>query len=125
MKKQAVFIGDIVEANGKTLKDNNLGLDHTIPLGSLVEVREEDGVPGVRLYVVKHTRDCDGTPLYGLSPNKNAPLTEVYRRADNSTDELIKWAISLHEKWSIKCGYSERSLELITMNLDNEKTKES
>lgn len=79
-EKTFVFVHDIVEANGKTIKENNMEKGHTIPLGALVEVEnlristgyEEEGQPLLtmkgwgRLYVTRHGRDCDGTPLYGL-----------------------------------------------------------
>jgi hypothetical protein len=62
-----IIIHDIVEANGKTIKENNLDKKHGIPVGALVEVNFEDFKGnGIRLYVKKHTRDCDGTPLYSL-----------------------------------------------------------
>jgi len=55
------------EANGKTIKENNLEKKHIYPVGSLVEVNFEDFEGnGIRLYVKKHMRDCDGTPLYSL-----------------------------------------------------------
>ena len=48
--------------NRKTIKENNMALNHSIPVGALVEIGS-----GARLFVRKHTRDCDGTPLYILS----------------------------------------------------------
>lgn len=69
---ELVFIGDIVEKNGKTVKENNLKKVHNIPVGSLVEIdyENDEEYKGVRLYVVCLTRDCDGTPLYNLCHNK-------------------------------------------------------
>ena len=68
------FVHDIVEENGKTIKENNLARQHAIPIGALVEVKFDkwhgDGAcekVHARLWVVKHTRDCDGTPMYTLS----------------------------------------------------------
>lgn len=68
------LIHDTVEANGKTIKENNLALTHQIPIGALVEVKYDvwygDGTCAkihARLFVVSHNRDCDGTPLYALS----------------------------------------------------------
>lgn len=107
------FLGDIVESNGKTLKENNLAIPHNIPLESLVEVKDENGEPGVRLYVVAHLRDCDGTPLYGLAIDPKLRKPTIYKRVDNSREELLMWAISLHKKWSIEGGYSEQSLTVI------------
>lgn len=69
-----MMIHDLMEENGKTIKENNLERDHQIPIGSLVEVKYDqwygDGAcrkVHARLWVVDHTRDCDGTPLYTLS----------------------------------------------------------
>ena len=56
-----IFMSDIVEKNGKTIKENNLEKKHKYPLNSLVELEN-----GERLYIFKHTRDCDGSPLYSL-----------------------------------------------------------
>ena len=60
---------------GKTFRQENNEKIHNIPLGTLVEVDfdDSDGDPkrGLRLFVVSHDRDCDGTPLYSLSFNKN------------------------------------------------------
>ena len=59
---------------GKSFKDENLEIPHNIPLGTLVEVKWDswfgDGAcwkVHARLWVVRHNRDCDGTPLYTLS----------------------------------------------------------
>jgi len=60
-----IFVSDIVEKNGKTVRENNLLLKHKLPIGSLVEIKNT----GVRLFIVAHHRDCDGTPLYMLSPD--------------------------------------------------------
>ncbi len=68
------MIHDFVEANGKTIKENNLTKQHQIHIGTLVEVKFDTWFGNgacwkvhARLWVVKHTRDCDGTPLYGIS----------------------------------------------------------
>ena len=65
---QIVKVSDIIEENGKTIRENNLAKKHKIPLYSLVEINVEDGNEdnGVRLFVVNHSRDCDGMPLYNL-----------------------------------------------------------
>lgn len=65
-----IFVGDLVEANGKTVRENNLAKQHKIPIGTLVELHsgEDDDweYEGMRMYVCGYSRDCDGTPLYGL-----------------------------------------------------------
>ncbi|WP_045592310.1 hypothetical protein [Vibrio vulnificus] len=76
----AVFIGDIVESNGKTIKENNFSLKHEYPIMSQVKVVSYDSWlsrkseviqnavnAGLPFYVVQHIRDCDGTPLYAVS----------------------------------------------------------
>ncbi len=56
-----IFMADIIEKNGKTIKENNLERKHKYSLNSLVELED-----GERLYIFEHTRDCDGSPLYSL-----------------------------------------------------------
>lgn len=63
---------NLVEKNGKTMRENNLEKSHDIPLYSLVEIVTDDENNGLRLFVVKHSRDCDGEPLYDLSFEKEA-----------------------------------------------------
>jgi len=69
------MVSDLVMPSGKTWREENLELAHKIPIGTLVEVKYDkwhgDGAcekVHARLYVSKHTRDCDGEPLYILSP---------------------------------------------------------
>lgn len=71
---EVINVSDIVEANGKTWRENNLAIKHSIPIGTLVEVKFDSWFGEgacwkvhARLWVVAHTRDCDGTPLYSLS----------------------------------------------------------
>jgi len=72
MNTKVIFVGDIVEENGKTLKENNLAIEHTIPINALVEIVNSKEYGGIRLFVVHYSRDCDGTPLYELSFEKDA-----------------------------------------------------
>lgn len=73
-------LSDRIEENGKTVKENNLTIPHKIPIGALVEVCNlDEGYKhheGVRLFVVYHQRDCDGTPLYCLSDNPDDTIKE-------------------------------------------------
>lgn len=71
-----ILLHDMLEANGKTIKENNLEEKHSIPIDTLVEVKFNswfgDGAcwkVHARLWVDSHTRDCDGTPLYTLRSN--------------------------------------------------------
>ena len=88
-----IIVHDIVEENGKTIKENNMEKTHKFPIGALVEAEvnikgqnpreipkeewdtipeggtgwEADGILKGRFYVISHNRDCDGTPLYTIS----------------------------------------------------------
>jgi hypothetical protein len=60
-KTSVVMVADLY-------REENMKISHTIPLGTLVEVdldySEEHGARG---FVVEHSRDCDGEPLYAIS----------------------------------------------------------
>ena len=86
---QYIIIADLTNpATGKTWRQENAARTHTIPLGALVEIFGT----GVRLFVAKHTRDCDETPLYSLS---------AYPPADEQNSEYF--AAMYH-------GYAEEDL---------------
>lgn len=51
---------------GRSYREVNREKKHLYPVGTLVELDD-----GVRLWIVAHTRDCDQTPLYELSHDKN------------------------------------------------------
>ena len=76
------------DVSGKTWKEKNMELRHNIPITALVELET-----GVRLFVVRHTRDCDGTPLYVVSADIDAV-------ADNARNPLID---KLHGGYSESC----------------------
>lgn len=67
-------VENVVNVSG-LFQEENLKHVHTIPLGTLVEVTLDYSEQfGVRGFVVEHTRDCDGEPLYAISlmPLKDA-----------------------------------------------------
>ena len=115
-----IFVADIVEKNGLTIRENNLKAEHKIPLGSLVEVNipyiEEHGV---RLFVVSHERDCDGSPLYTLSFNKNAgdelksSKEEMERLSPSSENYAIARYCYNLLSGSVTSGFGEDSLIVI------------
>lgn len=53
------------DPQGRTYQQINEQKKHNIPIGALVELDS-----GARLFVVNHTRDCDGTPLYYLAVDR-------------------------------------------------------
>lgn len=113
-------VSDIVESNGKTVKQNKMEQSHTIPLGSLVEIlgSESDDDTGLRLFVVHHGRDCDGTPLYGLSLKKDAKEEMDKRQKQVATlpdgqDYQIAKMFYYMAQGSILFNYSAASLKVI------------
>lgn len=118
----AINVADIVEENGKTIRQNNLEKKHNIPVGSLVEVKYDhwhgDGCcekVHARLWVYSHDRDCDGTPLYSLSRFKT-PLYESaqifiggYKLRDSISENILN---------RIESGFSEESLKVIEVTDD-------
>jgi hypothetical protein len=64
-----VNIADLQDPNdlqGRSYRQVNYARKHIFEVGQLVELDD-----GVRLYIAKQSRDCDGTPLYCLTPKKN------------------------------------------------------
>lgn len=102
-------IADLVEGNGLTIRENNLALNHNIPLDTLVEIRSSYHSVSARGYVCYHGRDCDGTPLYGISPKKGYRRIEV--TLESSEPEV--YAANIHNN-IIDYGYSEESLTVIS-----------
>lgn len=124
---QAILVSNIVEANGMTVKENNLLKEHGIAIGALVEVHgdsnDEESANGLRLFVVEHARDCDGTPLYSLSFKRNAlqELKEAEKdqqkiknsRNATATDASLALYCRGLAQGSILHGYPESCLKLI------------
>lgn len=73
------------DPEGRTYRQVNAAKQHAIPLRTLVERPD-----GVRLWVVKHTRDCDQTPLYSLTADY-----------DDFEPDAPEWA---YRKWMHGCG---------------------
>lgn len=92
-QKKIFMIHDIIESNGKTIKENNLEKRHNISIGALVELilqnDDEYDSKGVRLYVKRHTRDCDGTPLYSLGLNSYHETNQYHGYPEESLRKII------------------------------------
>jgi hypothetical protein len=108
---EIIKFSEIVEANGKTIRENNLEIEHKIPIGALVEVEitkhfaNDTSITGrVQLYVIEHTRDCDGSPLYTLGKSLGA-----------LDDPESNYKIRLFWMWmyGIEQGYPESSLTVV------------
>jgi hypothetical protein len=117
-----IVFSEIKEANGKTIRENNLEQKHEIAIGSLVEIiyenyDDENPVNGLRLFVVNHSRDCDGTPLYDLSFKLSAQ--KEYDDVEARKNELRLCGLYplLHGQaaGAIKRHYAIDSLKLIRL----------
>jgi len=112
-------IADLVNPEtGNTYRQDNMAKKHTIPIGSLVEI-VHNPIPGIkddpedlleigiRLHVVAHTRDCDGTPLYSLGIYGNegdlCVMGDVTLKAGRFSPRILQ---TFH-------GYGEEQLKLI------------
>ena len=54
------------DPQGRSYREVNAEKIHSIPIGTLVELES-----GARAFIIKHTRDCDQTPLYSLAIDPN------------------------------------------------------
>jgi hypothetical protein len=103
-----IAVSSIVEDNGKTIRQNNMEKTHTIPLDTFVEIipsRWHD-YSGMRGYVVRHGRDCDGTPLYSMGPKGDRELT-----VDDEPDERTRnFCNMMNKAWG---AFSEHSLRVL------------
>lgn len=112
-----INVADIVEENGKTIRQNNLEKTHDIPIGTLVEVKFDewhgDGAcekVHARLWVVSHDRDCDGTPLYSLSKYKDLMFVNGSLKYRGEDGWWIKEEVVLRIANDWHTGYSRESL---------------
>lgn len=84
-----INIADLKDPNdiqGRTYREVNNSTPHKFEIGILVEIEG-----GVRMFVGKHTRDCDGTPLYCLTPEikDEYPYNEIYFYRNVSGDGMV------------------------------------
>lgn len=87
MKPQIMFVGNIVEDNGKTIRQNNEAIAHKFNVGDLVELKcncSADGhvdkhkyYCGMRLFVASQSRDCDGSVGYYLSTSSTGKTFDL------------------------------------------------
>lgn len=128
-----IAVGDIVMSNGKTWRQQNMEKVHNIPRGTLVEIsygedsyakNDPESKEGLRLFVCGHTRDCDGSPLYDLSHNRNATdeFQELRKKIEEKSwletpddpyaEGLIRWSY-FRVGGQIISGMDESSLKII------------
>ena len=69
-------VADLVnpkDSKGRTYREINNTIKHKLSVGDRVETYDN-----MVLFITKHTRDCDGTPLYSLGDAKGRHLTNGY-----------------------------------------------
>jgi len=85
---------DLVEENGRTIRENNFAREHKFPLGTLVEVQWNEWLGEgacwtihARLWIVNQYRDYDGSPLYRLGEYKTKHRGEWHGKTFNPFSE--------------------------------------
>jgi hypothetical protein len=76
----------------KSYREVNREKKHKFNVGQLVELES-----GARMFIVKQTKDCDQTPLYSLSPDKD----DIEQQRENFANH------SWHN------GYSEKRIKAV------------
>lgn len=116
MGKTICDLHDIVQNNGKTIKQNNMEIKHNIPIGKKVyiESKEYNYSFGFRLFrgiveIYSHDRDCDGTPLYSVI-EKDKSIINHYMNLLNIEKRYAEHIAG------VRHGFSEGSL----LKLDND-----
>jgi len=120
---------DLTMKDGRTWREQNLeDLHHGIPLGTLVEVQYDtwhgDGACEkihARLWVVEHTRDCDGEPLYSLcsrSLEQIEDLIGAYFRPNGSLKVPSDLTTIQLAFINLKGGFGEESLTPVEITDD-------
>lgn len=120
-----INVANVVEANGRTVRENNQAVEHKLPIGALVEITTDCPIgefgsiyKGVRLFVVSHERDCDGSPLYSLSFDRNiiAEIMNARRDIENNREPdmhpLLTNSLGRAEG-SVSDGWGDESLSLV------------
>lgn len=129
MNPEIVFLSDMKESDGKTVRENNMERPHSFAMGDFLEVECSCGSTatdhnvycGLRGYVTKLSRDCDGTPGYFLSPQPtyfcldiNSIVNRIHHFVDNRTTEtdVLDFIIELAQTGG-EGMFGEESLKLI------------
>jgi hypothetical protein len=87
--------------------------NHTIALGSIAEIDcEYLDHHGLRLFVVEHVRDYDGTPLYTLSINQFYLENKSELEHSDMLEDMRKYLSNMYEG-SIVTGLTEECLKVI------------
>lgn len=94
--------------NGLTIRENNLQQTHGIPLFSMVRINGVSGYENATMFVVSHSRDCDGTPLYDLAKTRNSTPKEKWDT--HFSDECLTVIASPNAKIFRSIDYKDKVL---------------
>jgi len=109
MNNLFISIADMVDIGDPekiTYREINNSKSHNYSVGSLVELDS-----GCRLFVARHTRDCDGTPLYNLTHeaqgqdplNQQLWINGISEYSIIKTVRAVKWKdVNFQNKQEIK-----------------------
>ena len=78
-----INIADLIDpedTQGRSYREVNLSTNHNLKIADLVELDS-----GARLFIALLRRDCDGTPLYSLTPDFR---TEIHGYAEGSLKKI-------------------------------------
>lgn len=135
MTTKAILVPNIVETNGKTIRENNLEKNHHFNINDKVKIDKEnidswltpeehgEGIVEHVLndgdfYIVDKPRDCDGEPLYSVSifprPNTKERTFDYYLKY--FAENLLKQPISI-ENYSQASDYAN---SLVIMHLSGD-----
>ena len=118
-------IADLVDpddSQGRTYRQINNAIPNNIPVGTLVEVKYEewhgDGaceIVHARLWVVVAGRDCDGTPLYWLSPSPRHKWDDISITFSDKEGISFRTKLDISQNmfYKVKGGFREEDLKVI------------
>ena len=92
-KMNVINIADLTDPEdkqGRTYREVNNAKVHFYAIDTLVQLE-----CGARLHVEKHTRDCDGTPLYTLSDRTDAGSFNDYALYHGYHGDALKGVVTV------------------------------
>jgi hypothetical protein len=107
-----INIADIVNPlTGLTYRQENAKLVHEIPIGTFVK-SVHNGICG---WIASHDRDCDKTPLYGLTLNESSVgMIKKEKPIPYSDVDHVRWLFyDMQYQFSISRGHSFESLQVL------------
>lgn len=103
----------MMKTEDKLITEKTEMKNHTLALGSIAEIDcEYLDHHGLRLFVVEHVRDYDGTPLYTLSINQFYLENKNELKNTDIPEDMRRYLTNFYEG-SIITGITDECLKLI------------